>query len=56
MLRFLARLSSSKAGVTAVEYALIAAFIAVAMSVGTKLVSPNLFATFRSVSEAGPVD
>lgn len=56
MLGFLARMFVSKTGVTTVEYALIAALIAVAMTAGIGLVSPSIFATFKAASETAPVD
>lgn len=41
-----------EAGVTAIEYGLIAALIAVAIIVAVKLVATNLNLTFKSVSDA----
>ena len=56
MFNIIARMFGSNTGVTTVEYALIAALIAVAMTAGIGLVSPSMFATFKAASETAPVD
>lgn len=56
MRRILRRLGGDKAGVTTVEYALIAALVAIAAATGVGLLSPNIFAVLKSASEATPVN
>jgi len=56
MRRILSRLASDKTGVTTVEYALIAALIAIATATGIGLLSPSIVAVLKSASEAAPSD
>lgn len=56
MRRVVARMLMSKTGVTTVEYAVIAAVIAIATASGIGLVAPNIFSVFKVASEAAPVD
>jgi len=53
---FLNKLIASKAGVTTVEYALVAALIAIATTAGIGLVSPSIFAVLQAAAEAAPAD
>ncbi len=52
MLTILKNLRDDKRGVTAIEYGLIAAFIAVVIIVGVKAVGTNLSTTFTNVSNS----
>ena len=56
MRRFLGVWAADKSGVTTVEYALVAALIAIATATGVGLVSPSIFAVLQSASEAAPTD
>lgn len=50
MMRFVKRLASDAAGATAIEYALIAALISVAIIAGASSVGTSLSGTFNTVS------
>jgi Flp pilus assembly pilin Flp len=52
----LSRLIAEKAGLTTVEYALLAALIAIATSAGVSLASPSIIAVLKASAEAAPTD
>lgn len=54
MLKFLKRLAHDESGVTAIEYGLIAALVAVAIVVGVTALGDNLGTLFNDI--AGEID
>jgi pilus assembly protein Flp/PilA len=52
MRQFLLRFTNDQSGVTAIEYGLIAALIAVIIIVAVQLVGTNLSTTFTSIANA----
>ena len=52
IVKFIKQFSRDEEGVTAIEYGLIAALIAVAIIVAVRLIGTNLNATFASVAAA----
>ncbi len=55
-MNFLFRFIADEKGVTAVEYCLIAALVAIATTGAISLVSPDIYSVFKAVAETVPVD